>query len=246
MAQLPDRNLPVPLHAQIKQNLFERIQSGEWQPGMSIPTETELCRLFKVSRITVRRALSDLVTEGFLQRTSGRGTFVSQPPISQTLKQLTSFSQDMQRRGKNAGATVIEFRIIPADADLAAKLDLSVADEVILIKRLRLADDEPMAFESAHLPARYFPGLAKEDIEGRSLYQLLRDKFNSIPTRAVQAISAMGCPPAEAELLNIPRKSPILHIFRTTYDQSERLIEWVESLYRGDKYVFQAELIVEA
>ncbi len=245
MAQAPDRNLPNPLYAQIKEILFERIRSSEWQPGSCIPTETELCQSFSVSRITIRRALSELVAEGYLERISGRGTFVSQPPINQTLKQLTSFTQDMQRRGQRPGSTVLAIQQIPAERDLASRLRINAQENIILIKRLRLANDEPMAVETAHLPARYFDGLQSENLEGQSLYRIMRERFGIVPTRATQQMSAAACPDHEAELLYVPKKSPVLHIFRTTYDQSDRVVESVESFYRGDKYVFQAELVVE-
>jgi GntR family transcriptional regulator len=245
MAQVLDRNLPNPLYAQIKEILFERMRSAEWQPGSCIPTETELCQAFSVSRITIRRALSELVAEGYLERISGRGTFVSQPPINQSLKQLTSFTQDMQRRGQRPGGAVLALQQIPAESDLASKLSISPREKIILVKRLRLANDEPIAVETAHLPARYFDGLQNENLEGRSLYKIMRERFGIVPTRAVQQISASACPDHEADLLYIPKKSPILHIFRTTYDQNERVVESVESFYRGDKYVFQAELVVE-
>jgi GntR family transcriptional regulator len=246
MSKKPNRNLPTPLYAQIKKILFERIQNGEWQPGMCIPTEAELCQSFGVSRITVRSALSELVTEGYLERISGRGTFVTQPRINQMLRQLTSFSEDMQRRGQRPGGIVLELLTIPASADVAQKFNISEEENIILLKRLRLTNNEPMAVETAHLPARYFPGLEKENLNGQSLYQLMREKYDVTPTRAVQQITAAVCPSVEGDLLHIPKKSPVLHIYRTTFDQSERLVELVESYYRGDKYVFQAELVVES
>ncbi len=245
MTTAPDRRLPNPLYAQIKKILFERIQSAEWQPGLCIPTEAELCESFNVSRITVRRALSELVTEGYLERISGRGTFVTQPPIHQSLKQLTSFTQDMQRRGQRPGGLVLNMQRIPAEADLAARLCIDPMEDILVLKRLRMANDEPMAVETAHLPVRYFEGLQEGELEGQSLYKVMRDRFGVVPTRAVQQMTAAACPEAEARLLAIPRKSPVLHIFRTTYDQSDRVVESVESFYRGDKYVFQAELAVE-
>ena len=246
MFRSPDRKLPTHLYAQIRDILFDRVQSGEWEPGTLIPTETELCELYNVSRITVRRALGELVHEGYLERISGRGTFVTQPRVNQPLRQLTSFTEDMQRRGQHPNGKVLDFRVIPANSELAEKLNLAKNDMVILLSRLRLANNEPMAVESSYLPKHYFPGIENENFEGQSLYKLLRDKFGVVLTRAVQKISAAACPKREATLLSIPNKSPVLRIFRTTFDESERIIEYVESFYRGDKYVFQAELMVEA
>ncbi len=246
MSKSPNRNLPTHLYAQIKDILFERVQNGEWQPGTLIPTETELCELYNVSRITVRRALGELVREGYLERISGRGTFVTQPRVNQPLRQLTSFTEDMQRRGQRPNGKVLDFRVIPANSELADKLNIAKNDLVILLSRLRLANNEPMAVESSYLPQQYFAGIENENFEGQSLYKLLRDKFGVVLTRAIQNISAAACPKREATLLSIPNKSPVLRIFRTTFDESERVIEYVESFYRGDKYVFQAELMVEA
>jgi GntR family transcriptional regulator len=245
MTATPDRNLPNPLYAQIKKILFERIQSAEWQPGFCIPTEAELCQSFSVSRITVRRALSELVAEGYLERISGRGTFVTQPPINQSLKQLTSFTQDMQGRGQRPGGVVLDLQTVPAEPELASRLNIGSTENIILLRRLRLANDEPLAVETAYLPVRYFEGLQSENLEGQSLYKIMRERFGIVPSRAIQRIMASACPDPEARLLYVPKKSPVLHIFRTTYDQSERVVESVESFYRGDKYVFQAELAVE-
>jgi GntR family transcriptional regulator, N-acetylglucosamine utilization regulator len=245
MSQSPNRKLPTHLYAQIKDILFERIQNGEWQPEALIPPEIELCQLYKVSRITVRRALSELVMEGYLERISGRGTFVTQPRVNQPLRQLTSFTEDMQRRGQHSNGKVLDFRIIPANVELADKLNIMKNDMIILLRRLRMANNEPMAVESSYLPKQYFPGIENENLEGQSLYKLLHDKFEVVLTRAIQKISAVACPKREANLLSIPNRSPMLHIFRTTFDESERIVEYVESFYRGDKYVFQAELLVK-
>lgn len=140
---------------------------------------------------------------------------------------------------------MLNIQKIPARPELASQLSIREGEDIILLKRLRLANDEPIAVETAHLPARYFEGLQNENFQGQSLYKIMRERFGVIPTRAVQRISAAACPDPEADLLYIPKRSPALHIFRTTYDQSERVVELVESFYRGDKYVFQAELVVE-
>ncbi len=240
-----NRTSPIPLYAQIKEILLERIQKGEWEPGKCIPTEAELCESFGVSRITLRSALGELVAEGYLERISGRGTFVTEPHVNQMLKQLTSFTEDTERRGQRPGGIVLKLRTIQANTEMAKKLNIPEEEKIILLRRLRLTDNEPMAVETAYLPTRYFPGLEEEELGGRSLYQLMREKYGLVPTRAIQQITAVPCPSTEAGLLGIAKKSPVLHIYRTTFDQSECVIEEVESYYRGDKYIFQAELAVE-
>jgi GntR family transcriptional regulator len=113
---------------------------------------------------------------------------------------------------------------------------------VILLKRLRLADGEPVAVETDYLPDAMCHGLLKEKLNGRSLYDVLTKNFNITPTRAEQQLEAVACPPTEAKLLGVRSGSPVLHIHRTTFNRDGRPFEMVESIYRGDKYIFYAEL----
>ncbi len=236
------KHSPLPLHQQLKAVIEDRIATGEWLPGTQVPSERELCDQFKISRITVRQAISKLVTEGRLTRTQGRGTFVASPRIQQQLTNLTGFTQDMQARGKRPGAKVLQLEVIPAPPTIIRTLQLRTSDQVILLKRLRLADGEPVAVETDYLPDALCHGLLKEKLNGRSLYDVLTKNYNIVPTRAEQQMEAVVCPPAEAKLLGIRRGSPVLHIHRTTFNRDGRPFEMVESFYRGDKYVFYAEL----
>lgn len=236
-----DKKSRLPLYYQLKLAIEEQINSGEWPPDTLLPSERELCAEFKVSRITVRQALAELVTENRLIRSQGRGTFVAHPQIQQPLKLLTGFTEDMQRRGKRSFTEVLQLETMQAPRAAARALGLAVEDAVILLKRLRFADAEPMALETAYLPGKRFSGLTDENLQG-SLYTLLKDKFRTIPRRAEQEMRAIACPSAEAKLLRVRKGSPVLHIYRTTYGQDEEPIEWVESFYRGDQYVFCAEM----
>jgi len=125
---------------------------------------------------------------------------------------------------------------------VARSLQLQPGDQVIRLKRLRVADGEPVAVETAYLPDGLFHGLRSEKLDGRSLYDLLGARYKIVPTRAEQQLEAVGCPSAEAKLLGLRKGSPVLHIHRTTFSQDGRPFETVESFYRGDKYVFYAEL----
>ncbi len=242
MLNSPGKHNPLPLYQQLKAVIEDRIDAGEWLPGTQVPSERELCLQFKISRITVRQAIADLVNEGRLTRTQGRGTFVAYPRIEQRLSRLTGFTQDMHARGQRPGAQVLQLESVPALPSIARALQLKVGDPVILLKRLRLADGEPLAVETAHLPDRVCHGLLKEKLEGKSLYDFLRKNYNIHPARAEQQLEAVACPPVEANLLGVRKGSPVLHIHRTTYGHDGRPFEIVESFYRGDKYVFHAEL----
>jgi GntR family transcriptional regulator len=237
-----DKRSHLPLHQQLKAAIEDRILSGEWLPGTQVPSERELCEQYAISRITVRQALTALVMEGRLIRTQGRGTFVASPRIEQQLTQLTGFTQDMQARGKRPSAQVLEAGCIPSLPTVARALKIRAGENVIILKRLRLADGEPVAIEIAYLLESRCRGILRENLAARSLYDILTKKYNLKPVRAIQQMEAIACPAAEAKLLGTRRGAPVLYIHRTTYDRTGQPIELVESFYRGDRYTFYAEL----
>lgn len=233
---------PIPLYAQLKTAIDERIDSGEWAPESQVPSERELCETYKVSRITVRQALHQLVAEGRLMRFHGRGTYVAASPLKKQLLPLVGFSEDMTTRGQKPGARVLRFEATTASLAVAQALQLSAGEEIFVLRRLRLANGRPMALETVHIPERLCPGFIGENLEDRSLYQILERKYGIRAARALQQWQAVPCPPADAKLLDIRGGSPVLQIQRTTIDTRGRPFEYLESFFRGDRYVFQAEL----
>jgi GntR family transcriptional regulator len=232
----------LPLYIQLADLIRTKIQESAWVPGEQIPTEKELCDRYQVSRITVRQAIAELVQEGYLERYPGRGTFVAEPRIEQRISRLTGFTQDMEARGKRPGARVLQFSVVESPPTLPWAYRPLDEEKVILLKRLRLADGEPLAVEISYLSYNRCAAIIDGNLEDRSLYALLAEACNVIPSRAIQQWTAMACPLDEARLLHISRGAPVLHIYRTTYNQHDQPFEWVESYYRGDKYIFQAEM----
>src|SRR5512139_2405005 len=228
-ATVLDKRSRLPLHQQLKAAIEERILSGEWLPGAQVPSERELCEQYEISRITVRQALTALVMEGRLIRTQGRGTFVASPRIEQQLTQLTGFTQDMRARGKRPSAQVLEASSISALPTVARALKIKIGESVIMLKRLRLADGEPVAIETAYLLESRCRGLLGEKLATRSLYEILTKKFNLKPVRALQQMEAIACPAAEAQLLGTGRGAPVLYVHRTSYERDGRPFELVES-----------------
>lgn len=238
-------NTFVPLYYQLKLHIESQIRSGTWQPGDQVPSESVLGEKFHVSRTTVRQALGELVNQGLLTRVQGKGTFVAHPRIRQRLTRLTGFTEDFQARLMKPASQLLRQGNEPAPARVASALRITEGTPVIILERLRLADELPMAVEIAHLREDLFPSFNAEEFPGGSLYTYLAEKFNTIPTIAHQDMEAIGCPRTKARLLEISKGGPVLHIYRTTFDQSGRPFEQVESFYRGDRYVFQAELTNE-
>ena len=236
-----DKNSPVPAYYQIQKVIIEKIEQGEWAPKAQIPSERELTELFNVSRMTLRHALQELVVQGFLEKQKGLGTFVAEPRIAQKLTSLTSFSEDMQSRGKIPSSEILELGFTPVDHVISSALGVREGQSVVVVKRLRFADNEPMALEQAYF---YFPGcdqITRSDFEN-SIYNVLKQNFSLFPTRARQKMRADHGSKEECELLSIPLSTPILRLNRITYDQNERAFEFTRTVYRGDKYVFEAEL----
>jgi GntR family transcriptional regulator len=237
-----DTNTIIPLYYQLKLHIESQIRSGIWQPGDQVPSESVLGEKFHVSRTTVRQALGELVNQGLLTRVQGKGTFVAHPRIRQRLNRLTGFTEDFQARFMKPASQILRHGKEPAGSRVAAALRITEGTAVIVLERLRLANDLPMAVEISHLREDLFPSFNAEEFPGGSLYTYLAEKFNTIATTAHQDIEAIGCPPVQAHLLGIPKNGPVLYMNRTTFDQSSRPFEQVESFYRGDRYVFQAEL----
>jgi GntR family transcriptional regulator len=235
------KNHPIPLYFQIKQDIFRRIQSGEWKPNDLIPSERELCNIYTVSRGTVRQAISEMVFEGLLWRDQGRGTFVSKPKIKKLLSRLTGFTEDMKELGMVASAKVIRLELFPAGEEIAQALKISEGQSVVLIERLRLADGEPIGLERAHLFFEGCKDLLSEDLTG-SLYELLTRKFIKIPTEAEEQLEAGACGIREAELLGIRMGDPVMLLRRTTFNQDMLPFEYVESVYKSGKYIYQTKL----
>lgn len=242
LAPAVNRASPIPMYYQIMEQLREKLRTGELTVGSAVPPERELAEAYNVSRMTVRQAIMELVNEGILVRRQGVGTFVAPPKIEHSLGQLTSFTQDMEQRGMKAGARLISCKTIAPHSLARDALGLTEHDTVYECVRLRLADEEPMALETTTLVAAICPGLPDEDLENRSLYALLRERWNVYPDHARQTIEPVSATAYEAELLHVEPGAPLLLMYRITFDERGEAIEYVKSVYRGDRYKFAIEL----
>lgn len=208
--------------------------------GNAIPSERQLSADLGVSRLTVRAALDDLAREGYLIRRRGSGTYVQQPKISQELT-ITSFSEDMRRRGMVPGSKTLSMETILAGARLGRFLQVSPSEPILVIKRLRLADGETMAIETLHLPQGLVPGLTANDLSG-SFYALLGERYGIHIAHGTQAIEPTVTNEEESAALGVPLHAPAFLFERTSLDERDRIVEFVHSVYRGDRYRIVTEL----
>jgi GntR family transcriptional regulator len=208
--------------------------------GTAIPSERQLSVDLGVSRLTLRAALDDLAREGYLVRRRGSGTYVQQPKIAQELT-ITSFSDDMRRRGMTPGSRTLSMNTILAGARLGRFLNVSPSEQIVVVKRLRLADGETMAIETLHIAEALVPGLTPKALDG-SFYDLLRDRYGVMIVEGTQAIEPTVTNEEESEALGVPLHSPAFLFERTSRDDAGRTVEFVQSVYRGDRYRIVTEL----
>lgn len=229
-----------PLYLQLKRWIEDAIGAGALNPGDALPSERDLALKCDVSRVTVRKAVSHLVQEGVLVQRHGSGTFVAPATqrVEQSLSQLTSFTEDMARRGMAVRAEWLDRSLYVPSPEETVILGLSSGEKVARIARLRLTGDMPLAIERASLSGTILPDPAGI---GDSLYKHL-DLTDNRPIRAIQRIRAANLGEDDAHLLQVAVGSAGLNIERTSYLASGRVIEFTRSIYRGDMYDFVAEL----
>jgi GntR family transcriptional regulator len=233
-----------PLYLQLQRRIAEAIDEGSLKPGEGLPSEREMAQLTGLSRVTVRKAVQALVQARALMQRRGSGTFVAPrvERVEQALSLLTSFSEDMARRGKAVTSVWLARGVQAPSPEETMALGLTAWDQVARLERVRLADGVPLAIERAALPTSVLPDPAAV---GHSLYAALAER-GLRPVRAVQRISAANLAARDAELLEVPVGAAGLRIERVSYLASGRVVEFTRSLYRGDAYDFAAELQIPA
>ncbi len=229
---------PTPLYLQLQKGLRNAIENRVVQADAAIPTERELAEEFDISRITVRKAVDGLVSEGLLSRRRGAGTFVVAPRVEKNFSRLTSFSEDMVSRGRrphSAWVSKSEGAVTPEEA---MSLGLSPGTSVYRFHRIRFADDLPMALEFATVPGYCLPSV---DAVGASLYEAL-ERAGHLPVRALQRLRAVNFTADHAEPLGVAPGDAGLFIERRGFLVDGRTAEFTQSYYRGDAYDLVAEL----
>jgi len=235
------KNLDTPLYEQLYEDMLSKIASKEWKPGQRIPPEMELCKIYGVSRITVRKAIEDMVSAGYLKRHRGKGTFVQMELIENNLSKFYSFSETLRSKGIREVAEVLAFEIINADDFLTEKLKLSSSDSLLFkIMRLRSVDDIPYVVETSYIPKSLLSALTETLVAENGLYNAMQS-LGVIPNRAVETFHAISLGGLEARLLQQDLHVPVMSIERLTFSGDIR-VEYCCSTVRGDFFSYTVEL----
>lgn len=237
------RESPLPLYYQIKQDFLDAISNGRLKPGEFVPGEQELCCRYGVSRPTVRQAMKELVIEGYLERRKGRGTFVSQPKIdARFLNKLQSFEDEMRQKGIAPSTAVLSVHSKKVMPKAAEKLGMPPETPLFFLERVHMADGEPMVYVETYLPANPFSVLANIDFAQESLYASMFSRCGIEIIRVRREIEAALANQRERELLSLPNVAAICLVKSIGYDAKGTALEYSVARYRGDRTRFSVEL----
>jgi GntR family transcriptional regulator len=232
-----DHKSPMPLHIQLKDRIKNLINEGSFQE--KIPSERELMDSYKVSRSTVREAVSHLVQEGVLEKIHGKGTFISMKPIEEWLGNLSTTTDTIRKMGMKPDAKLIDHGKVKPSKEIIAATGF---EEAYYIKRIRYANDQPLAIEIQYYPVEIGERLAKYDIEKGTLYDLLEQKLQIRLAEAEQIITSSYLSLEDAALLGVTESINVLNTERLLVDIDDNLIEYYVASFRADLYSFRINL----
>jgi len=234
----------VPKYYQLAAILREKIDNGEWEPRSTIPSERQLETLYDISRTTIREAIDQLVRQGYLYREHGRGTFVSPQKLQKAMLDLTSFSEDLLRRGIQPGQIIRSLEWVIPNPKILQKLELPLSTKVLRIERIRLGDGTPIGLQTSYLALKQGQDITREELESQgSLYTILQEKLRIVPSEADETLEVTLATPEEAALLQVVEGAPLLLSERVLFAQDRRPVEFVKILYRGDRYRYTVRLM---
>ncbi len=237
-----DKNSPVPYYYQLaeilRRDLSKHSSRGE---VLQLPSENDLAARYNVSRATVRHALDSLENEGWIYRQKGRGAFAPFRRVQQDLTQLVSTTEDIERRGWSLETKTVSCQLITAPQYVADELELKPGAMIYRLCRLRIVNDEPLSLQITHLPAELCPQFDQHD-HTSSLYRLLEDRYGLKLWTAREVLRARPASPYEAELLRIHEGACMLYVERVTFTVEGIPIEYLEAVWRGDRYDFTVSL----
>lgn len=236
MSTKTEAALAPPPYLGLRNELRELIRKGKLQPGDRFFSEHELISRYQLSRMTVRRALKCLESEGFLRAEQGRRRVVTSAKVKKNSQALMGFSEDIRRRGMRPHSKLLRLELIVPPVKLAQALSLEEGEKIFRIIRVRFADNAPLAFEISHIPHRFCEDLTRYDLEEGSLYALLEQHYGIHLSYSEEQIRALPARKDISKYLRIPPRFPVLEMKRRVFSDLDCPVELGISLFRGDRY----------
>ena len=238
-----NKDTPIPLYYQLKMRISEIIENGELLVGDMLPTENELCAYLKVSRPTVRQALSELVAEGLLMRKKGKGTFVSKPKVDvRFLQKLESFNTQMEQKNLRPSTKVLFVRVDAGNRRASEALNLPINAPLIHLSRLRFGNDDPIVWVETYIPYNQFPQMLEQDYYRFSFYERMEALYGLRVSRVTREIEAVNANRQEADLLDIEMEKALCLVRTLGFTEDGQPVEYSVARYRGDRNKFSIEL----
>ena len=229
------RSNPKPLYQQLEEIIRTKIANEEWKPGTAIPSENELSKIYGLSRMTVRSAITQFVKRGALYRVQGKGTFVSEPKIATQPLTYAGVREQLEKMGYEITTKLLRSEIITVDREVAVRLGLGEHSKVYAIERLRLIKNDPLSLHISYIPVKFAVGLEERNLESEQMCVILQKYYNLVRGRVYETLESSLPTVREAELLGISRGFPLLLLKDTIYTQNDVPFEYSKVLFRGDK-----------
>lgn len=224
-----------PLYVQARNILLERINKNEYPPNEKIPSESQLCAEFGISRMTLRNVITELVRDGIIYRITGKGTFVAKPKITTDTAAYVGIREQLEAQGYAVETQVLEFKRIISPDSICEKMGLKENKELFYIKRLRSVENIPLSLHISYIPTPYCDDLEKHDLRSEQLCRILSTHYGLIRKHVTQTLESVQANNEESALLKLHKGSPLLLLCDNIYSSSERLFEYSTVVFRGDK-----------
>lgn len=234
-----DRSVPTPLYYQLKVIIKNAIDTEQLTPGMSLPTENELCSALSFSRPPIRQCMQELVNEGYIVRYRGKGSIVSQPKME--LNYITkheSFHEILEKNGYTPTTKVLEFKLIDAIPRINEILKISEGEQLYYLRRLCLANNKPLLYTESYTQASRFPNLLQYDFSKLSLYATMNSIYQSPVLTVKRVIGATNASGSDASMLEISKGHAIFIVTNIGFDDGGNPIEYSDSRYRTENIKF--------
>ncbi len=230
-----ERKNAQPLYVQARNILLSRIENAEYGVNEKIPSESELCQEFGISRMTVRSVLTELVRDGKLYRIQGKGTFVAEPKFVADSTSYVGIREQLEKQGYEVSTVVLSVDIIDCPAAIARIMNLNLSEQVYYIQRVRNVKEIPLSLHKSYIPVCYSPGLEHSDFCNDQLCEILSKKYNLNRVSVTETLESSSASEEEARLLKIRKGYPLLYLCDSIFDKDGRIFEYSTVAFRGDK-----------